>query len=412
MKKFIQYRLRKLAIKILKKYKPKIIAVTGSVGKTSVKDAIFIVLSKKFSARATIGNYNNEIGVPLSILGVESPGKSIIGWMGVLFYGWKMVVFNVDYPEFLVLEMGADKPGDIKYLTDFIIPDIAVLTAIGPSHLENFNSIEHIAKEKITLLKSLPKNGLAVVNYDDEYAKKIKESLKCEIITFGFSNKADAYASDIFMNTENNRGLTFKLNYNGSSVPIRLNNILNKTQIYAALAAALVGLHLNMNLIQIAEALGHYTAPAGRGRLLLGVKKTLIIDETYNAAPASVIAALDALDNFKKGRNIAVLGDMLELGEETIKGHEDVGAAAAKNVDYLFLYGDKVKFTAERAIKKGFDKKKLFVYDDIAQLGKDLEDLMEKEDVVLVKGSRGMHLEKVVEEIMAEPMKAGELLVH
>lgn len=412
MKKFIQYRLRKLSIKILKKYKPKIIAITGSVGKTSVKDAIEVVLSKKFSARKTLENYNNEIGVPLSILGVKSPGKSILGWMNVLFIGWKMVVFNVDYPEFLVLEMGADKPGDIKYLTDFIIPDIALLTAIGPSHLENFKNIEQIAREKITLLKSLPKNGLAIVNYDDDYAKKAKETLKCEVITFGFSKKADAYASDIFVNTEKNVGLTFKLNYNGSSVPIRLNNILNKSQIYAALAAALVGLHFNMNLIQIAEALGQYVLPAGRGRLLVGVKKTLIIDETYNAAPASVIAALDVLDNFKKGRNIAVLGDMLELGEYTIKGHESVGESAAKNVDYLYVYGDKSKFIADMAIKKGMDKKKVFVYDDIVKLGEDLEDLLEKDDVVLVKGSRGMHLEKVVEEIMAEPMKARELLAH
>lgn len=412
MKKFIQYRLRKLSIKILKKYKPKIIAITGSVGKTSVKDAIEVVLSKKFNVRKTLGNYNNEIGVPLSILGVESPGKSIFGWLNVLFIGWKMVVFNVPYPEFLVLEMGADKPGDIKYLTDFIIPDISLLTAIGPSHLENFKNIEQIAKEKITLLKSLPKNGLAIVNYDDDYAKKTKETLKCEVITFGFSKKADAYASDIFVNTEKNVGLTFKLNYNGSSVPIRLNNILNKSQIYAALAAALVGLHLNMNLIQIAEALGQYVLPAGRGRLLLGVKKTLIIDETYNAAPASVIAALDVLDNFKKGRNIAVLGDMLELGEYTIKGHESVGESAAKNIDYLYVYGDKSKFIADMAIKKGMDKKKVFVYDNIVKLGEDLEDFLEQDDVVLVKGSRGMHLEKVVEEIMAEPMKAGELLVH
>lgn len=412
MKKFIQYRLRNLSIRILKKYKPRIVAITGSVGKTSVKDAALKVLSRKFSARGTIGNYNNEIGVPLSIIGIESPGRSPFGWLKVFLVGWKMILFKTDYPKFLILEMGADKPGDIKYLTEFIKPDVAVITTIGPSHLEYFKSVEHIAKEKFALLKSLDKEGIAILNYDDEYIRGIKDTLKNEIRLFGFNKKTDVFASDLFINTQWNVGLTFKLNYQGSSVPIRLNNILSKSQVYAALAAALVGLQFNINLIEISEALSRYIPPAGRGRLILGVKKTLIIDDTYNAAPASTIASLEILNNFKQGRKIAVLGDMLELGGYTIEGHEKVGEAAAKNADYIFLYGDKMKFAAEKAIKKGFNKKKLFVYEDIMKLGEDLEDLLEKEDIVLVKGSRGMHLEKVVEEIMAEPMKAGELLVH
>ena len=149
MKKILYFTLKLLSIAVIKKYQPKIIGITGSVGKTSSKEAIFSVIKKNWRVRRSIKNYNNEIGVPLTILNQDTGGKSIVAWIKIVIAGLKLLVFkNKKYPQILILEMGADKPGDIKYLTSIAPPDIAVLTAIGRSHLQNFGQLEKTIKEK------------------------------------------------------------------------------------------------------------------------------------------------------------------------------------------------------------------------------------------------------------------------
>lgn len=423
MKLIVQKTLKVLARLILKRHKPKIIGITGSVGKTSAKEVIYTVLRSKFNVRKNIKNYNNEIGLPLTIVGISSPGKSVLGWAKVFLKAVSLSVLRSgSYPEILVLEMGIDRPGDMKYLTDFVKSDIGVVSAIGdiPVHVEFFGSAENIANEKSILIESLSSSGLAILNYDDKLVLGMRKNTDAKVVTFGLRKGADVQAIEISFSDgqwtleDGTIGTSFKVVYQGHTVPFRLSSVLGYQQIYASLAATAVGLQLGLNLIHIAKALKEYQPPPGRMRILKGIKNTFIIDDSYNAAPLSMKAALRVLKELdrKGGRKIAVLGDMLELGEFSEQAHRDIGAIAAKTVSVLFTVGEKSKFIAEEAMKAGMDKKQIMVYNDSLKAGKDLQEILKEGDVVLVKGSQGVRTELVVEEVMAEPQRAKELLVR
>jgi len=427
MRKILQFILKILARLVLWKYKPVIVAVTGSVGKTSTKEAIYTILKNHFGereVRRNQRNYNNEIGVPLTIFGLESGGKNLFIWCLRFLKVFWMLVFKQKYPKILVVEMGADKPGDIEYLTGFIKPNISVITAIGevPVHVEFFESPQQLALEKKKLIDVLDKKGIAVLNYDDPMVYQMGKDKKCKIITYGFSEGADVRAINYetrLANSEDSHvyGFTgFKAFFKGSLVPVKLNNVLGKHQIYPALAGISVGLVFGLNLIEMSEALNRdYQTLPGRMKLIKGIKNTLIIDDTYNAAPLSTSAAIKTLREVseqKQGsRTIAVLGDMLELGRYAPEVHEEIGREAAEAVDYLLTVGERAKFIAEGAIKKGLAKDRLFSFCTSEEAGKFLQDLLKENDIILVKGSRAMKMEKVVEEIMSEPERAKTLLV-
>ena len=427
LRKILQFILKILARLVLRKYKPVIVAVTGSVGKTSTKEAIYTILKNHFGereVRRNQRNYNNEIGVPLTIFGLESGGKNLFIWCLRFLKVFWMLVFKQKYPKILVVEMGADKPGDIEYLTNFIKPNISVITAIGevPVHVEFFESPQQLALEKKKLIDVLDKEGIAVLNYDDPMVYQMGKDKKCKIITYGFSEGADVRAINYesrLANSENSYvyGFTgFKAFFKGSLVPVKLNNVLGKHQIYPALAGISVGLVFGLNLIEMSEALSRdYQTLPGRMKLIKGIKNTLIIDDTYNAAPLSTSAAIKTLREIseqKQGsRTIAVLGDMLELGRYAPEVHEEIGREAAEVVDYLLTVGERARFIAEGAIKKGLAKDRLFSFCTSEEAGKFLQGLLKENDIILVKGSRAMKMEKVVEEIMSEPEKAKTLLV-
>lgn len=424
MKFIIQKILKALSKAILGKYQPKVIGITGSVGKTSTKEAIYTVLSSKFKVRKNIKNYNNEIGLPLTIIGIESPGPSIWGWCWVVLKALGLVLFKSrDYPEILVLEMGVDRPGDMKYLVDFIKCDIAVVSAIGevPVHIEFFGSLENLVEEKAILIESLKQDNVAILNYDDKLVLGMKKNVVSKVITYGLRKGADVQAIEISFSEgqwvlENgNIGTSFKVVYDGKVVPLRLFNVIGYQSVYAALAAVAVGLNLEMNLLEIVEQIRNYESPPGRMRIIKGIKNTLILDDSYNASPLAVKAALKVLKELKtepNGRKIAVLGDMLELGEFSETAHREIGALAANTVSILLTIGDKSKFIVDQAIKSGMDKNSVLVYNNSFQAGKELQNILRPDDLVLVKGSQGMRAERVVEEIMAEPQRAKELLVR
>lgn len=410
----LQKLLRLAAILVLKKYKPKIISITGSVGKTSTKEAIFVVLASKFRVRRNEKNYNNEIGIPLTIIGASSGGGSLAGWAGVFLKWLCIIIFPVKYPEILILEMGADRPGDIEYLTNFINSDAGVVTDISYSHIGYFKSVEQIALEKGALVKKLSSNALAVINIDNLYIEKLKNSIKAKIITYGFLEEADVQATDIsFVYTGENKeikGLSFKLNYEGTSIPVRL-NIIAKHQIYSVLAACALGIWFELNLVEIAAALSSFYSPAGRMNVIKGIKNSTIIDDTYNASPASVLAALQTLKDIESRRKIAVLGDMLELGEETEKSHALMGEKFFQIAGDIFIgVGERMKFAEEELIRKNFKKENIFHFASPTEAGEKLQNIIKPGDLILVKGSQGMRMEKVVEEVMEEPQKAKELL--
>jgi UDP-N-acetylmuramoyl-tripeptide--D-alanyl-D-alanine ligase len=407
--------LRLMAVLVLKKYSPRIVGITGSVGKTSAKEAVFTVLAGKFRVRRNEKNYNNEIGLPLTIIGAASGSGSLWGWSKVFFKWLAVIFFPVEYPEILILEMGADRPGDIKYLTDFISPSVGVITDISGSHLEFFKNLEGVAKEKGGLVRDMPENNLAILNFDNPYALGLKEEVKAQILTFGFSAGADIQAADVFFAYDEKaggiKGLSFKLNHRGTTIPMRLPNVLARHQIYAVLSAVVAGIHFGLNLVEIGMTLQNFYPPAGRMNLLRGIKKTSIIDDTYNSSPASNAAALATLGEIKAKRKIAVLGDMLELGSETESSHRALAKKFLEIKGDIFLaVGQRMRAAAEELKKNNFSQKNIFIFDNPAEAGRKLQEVMREGDLILVKGSQGMRMEKVVEEVMAEPQKAGELL--
>jgi len=419
MRKLLQKLLKTFSQSVLKKYKPIIIGVTGSVGKTSTKEAIYHVLKTHFGekeVRRNWRNYNNEIGVPLTILGLETGGRSLLRWFFNFIKIFWMIIFKVKYPEFLVLEMGADRPGDIKYLTDFVKLKVGVITALGdiPVHVEYFDNPQQVAKEKKNLVSSLPSDGVAVLNYDHDDVRTMAEGIEAKIMTFGLKDRADVRATNYDLKVLQNGNvseLNFKLEFSGSSVPAKLINVLGVQHLYSALAASAVGITFNMNLIEIVEALKEFQPLPGRMHLIKGIKNTLIVDDSYNAALLSVEAALESLKIFEDRRKIVVLGDMLEIGEYAPEAHKRIGEKAAQIADLIFTVGPRAKFIAEEAIKENFDSSKIFqfiVSDDAAQK---VQEIIKEGDIILIKGSRAMKMEKITKEIMAEPEKAGELLV-
>ena len=426
MRKTLEYILKILAKMTLFRYRPFVIGVTGSVGKTSAKEAIYSVLKNKMRTRRNIKNYNNEIGVPLTILGsyLSPPTniKGLFGWVKIISLSLLKLVYQ-KYPKALILELGISKPGDMKYLMSFVHPKIGVFTAIGefPSHIEFFPEREKLVGEKSILIKSLPKDGLAVLNYDDLSVRQAGKDLfkKIPIIQYGFGQGADLKIEGYETRIENLKkqdfGINFKLDYQGSFVPIRLTKVLGKHHVFAAAAGAAVGLKLGLNLIEVAQELKDYYSLPGRSNLIEGIKKTLIIDDTYNASPLSVESALDLLNEVAKAnegsRKIAVLGDMMELGAETEPGHRLIGRKIIKKADFLFAVGERARFISDEAKLKGFKKENIFEFSDVEKTGLKLQETMEQNDVILIKGSRFMRMEKIVKEVMACPEKAEELLI-
>ena len=419
-KKIIVFLLRWEAKLILRKYKPKIVGVTGTVGKTSAKEAIASVLSADFYVRKSEKSYNSELGVPLTIIGAKSAWNNFFQWFLILFKGFKLIIAPYDYPQWLVLEMGVDRPKDMKKLVSYANPQISVVTALAhvPVHIEYFKNAEDLAREKMKIARSLKENDHAILNADDEMILAEKEKIKSKILTFGFSEKADLIASDYYIVYRNEEGrdipegITFKVTYKGNIIPVRIFNAFGKQFVYAVLAALGTGIVLGMNLIEMTESLGRYQSPPGRLRLIEGIKNTYILDDSYNASPVAELAALEVLKDLPAKRKIAVLGDMLELGKFTIDEHKKIGREVSKIADYLFTIGPRSKFIAEEARAEGFNEKKIFEFSSSDEAKLEIQKKIKEGDLILIKGSQSMRMEKIVEEIMAHPEDKEELLVR
>jgi len=443
--KILKYMLKQLARLTIWRFKPQIIGITGSVGKTSTKEAVFAVLSARDGNRLKIrkseGNLNNELGMPLAILGDWSKEDLKLISRGQpagtekikkFFFWWKVIFLSkvrliasffsnkLNYPKILILEYAADRPGDIKYLLEMAKPNIAIATTIGeiPSHIEFFSGPEAVVKEKAKLIELLPANGFAILNYDNEIIINMKEKTSARIISFGFGDGADMKISGLknfsrgLLEEPPEFGSSFKLEYGGSFAPVNLKNTFGKAQAYASAAAACVGLIFDLNLVEISEALSQNYHPAkGRMNLIKGVKNSYIIDDAYNASPISMQEAIETLSSLEAtspegkpsasygARKIAVLGDMLELGKYSIEAHESLGRLAAKIVDVLVVVGLRAKFVAEAARNEGFPENKIMVFDSASEARGAVQNLIKPGDLVLIKASRAIGLDKIVEEI-------------
>lgn len=416
MRQILRFILKILAKAVIFRYRPKIIGITGSVGKTSTKEAVFTVLKEKFKARASNKNFNNEIGTPLTILGQsKSPGKNLLAWFWIFISAIKLLIIkDKNYPEILILEMGADRPGDIGYLTSIALPNISVITAIGFSHLESFHSLKNIIKEKTSILSGLAKDDWAILNNDDPNLEKAISHCQSLLYTFGKKNNSHIRISDVNIIQKNEvYGTNFKLSYSGSEVPMFLPYVLGSQHAQAAAAAAAVALALGMNLVEIGERLLDYQPARGRTNLIKGLKDTWIIDDTYNASPQSAKVALDILLTFPSaGRKIAVMGDMLELGALSEEGHQEVGRELVRlGIDYLYVIGERSRDIARGAREAGMSDDYIYYFAFTREAGIFLQEKLQPHDVILVKGSRGAKMEQIVYEIMAKPWLAKDLLV-
>lgn len=405
---------------VLAKFKPKIVAVTGSVGKSSTKEAIAVVLATKYRVRKSPKSYNSSLGVPLTILGLSTAWRSPTGWGMTIVRGF-LAYFQKDYPEVLVLETGVDRPGDMDVILSIIEPLVSVVTAIGeiPVHVEFFSGPKEIAFEKGKLARRTSSTGMVLLNADDEAVYDMRNEAHGKIVTFGFGKGAEIRVSQYALVTQKNvlgmeipAGIRCKIDFQGSTVPLRMVGALGKQQLYIASAAIGVGSYFGINPLSAAQAFEEYHPLSGRLRIVEGIKNSILLDDSYNASPMAMHAALDTLRDVPARRRIAALADMLEIGKFTIQAHQAMGELVADFVDILITVGPRAKFIAREAIERGMKRDQVHELGSAAEAGKLLQDILQPGDVVLVKGSQSMRMERAVEEIMAHPELKKDILVR
>ncbi len=418
-KKTITYILKKEAQLILKKYKPKVVAITGSVGKTSTKDAVYAVLSNIAYVRKSEKSYNSQIGLPLTILGVPNGWSSPVVWIKNILKGLWLFLYPHKYPEWLVLEVGVGKPGDMKETASWLATDVVIITAIGdtPAHIEFFNSRKHLIEEKSGLIKTLKKDGLLVLNADDEAVLGMKSKTKNITVTYGFQKDAQILANgDQILYLKDSgipEGVIYRIEEGGNSLPVVVSGVFGRNHIYASLATLAMASGLKLNMIEAINSLKNYDVPAGRMRLLVGINDSFIIDDTYNSSPFACESALNTLKEVKnKGRKIAVLGDMLELGKHTEESHKNIGKIASIKTDILCVVGPRAQSIKDGAFEAGMPSENIFEFSNSYLAGEFLKTFVASGDMILVKGSQGVRMERTVEAILKDQKNKAKLLVR
>lgn len=348
----------------------KVVGVTGSVGKTTTKEMIAAVLESTYQTGKTQGNHNNQIGLPETILGLE------------------------DDTRIAVIEMGMNHFGEMSYLSQIALPDIAVITNIGTAHIEYLGSREGILKAKLEILDGLRPNGLLLLNGDEPLLWALKDTLDYKVLYYGIENEACDYRA---MNVrQTNDGVSFHLTGSGENFELFVPSP-GTHNIYNALAAIAVGLYCGIPAQIIQKALVNFQN-TGMRQKIYETNDLMIIEDCYNAGPESMAAALSVLKNTKcSGRKIAVLGDMLELGSISHAEHYRVGRIAAQSADLVFAYGSYSDLVHQGAVTGGLSENAISKFDNHEQMAKMLFNRVKPGDVLLFKGSRGTRMEHVLE---------------
>ena len=402
---------------LLKRVKPKIVAITGSVGKTSTKDAIYVVLKNKVHARKSEKSFNSDIGVALTVLGLPNGWNNPFVWLKNIVDGALHALFSRGYPDVLVLEMGVDRPGDMKRLTKWIKPDVVVVTRLPdvPVHVEYFGSPEEVSDEKMQLAFTLKNDGIFIYNNDDEKIQHYLSEIRQQ--SFGFSRYSPSHftasADTVIYDGAFPMGIEFMLTHIDENEKMRVLGSLGIQHTYSYAAAAAVGSLFDVSLKEAAKQLKEHVPPAGRMRVLHGMAGLVILDDTYNSSPTACEHAIQTLSELRtQGRKIAVLGDMLELGQFSVREHERIGEFLAKKVDMLVTLGVRARKIAEGALAYGLPEQNILQFDDIHILVETLKALLKPNDIVLVKASQGVRAEKIVASLLDEPAHASEYLVR
>lgn len=428
LKSIVVWILTILARLALAKYKPRIVAITGTVGKTTTKDAVYAALSGFFRVRKSEKSFNSDIGIPLTILGCPNPGLNPFGWLSVFLKGARLACrksFDAPYPEWLVIEVGADRPGDIKKIGRWLCPHIAVITRFAevPAHIEFFDSAEAVVSEKAELARSVPPGGMLVLGSDDKEALRLRRSVERAAVTFGTDFDAEVRGEEyeIAQGDMEDKppaasvpvGIRFTVRVGNEVLPVFIAGGVGRQLMQAALAAFAVGVSLSLDVKRVGDALQTFSPPPGRMRIVRGIRESIIIDDSYNSSPAALSEALLTLRSVPAlGRRIAVLGDMLELGKFTGDEHRKAGIETAASSDMLVTAGLRARGFVRGAAEAGMGEKQILTFENSMEAGRALKEILTSGDVVLVKGSQRMRMERVVKACMAEPARAKEFLAR
>ncbi len=406
---------------IIAKYKPYIIAVTGSVGKTSTKDAIYTALVGQGGyTRKSEKSMNSEIGLPLTIIGAPNAWKSLTGWLKNIYKGFILIIKKHKYPDCLILEIGADHPHDIKNIVKWLKPDISIITMVGstPVHVEFFKNPEEVFQEKLSLAYATKKGGKVILYADEQKVLSIKDLIKdmqVETISYGKNSNADIKADNIEIIYESGRpkALSFVTDISGNKYTIVSQNTIGESYIYPNLCALAVAKARNLNISKAVRALNNHEVTKGRMHLIAGVNDSILIDDSYNSSPDAVLSALNSIKKVQvTGKKIIILGDMLELGKHSAEQHKMIGREVVAIADLLVLVGNRSRSTGEEAIRNGFDQNKVMYFESSSLVADKILPLISAGDLILIKGSQSIRMEKVTKALLKEQEKADRLLVR
>ena len=395
---------------VVRRYRPSIVMVTGSVGKTSTKDAVAAVLSARFFVRKSDKSFNSEFGVPFTILGVPSPWGNPLAWFSVAKSALALLVLPNHYPNMLVLEVGADRPGDLARIARMATPDVVVVTRLPeiPVHVEAYASPDAVREEEFSPAYALSASAPLIVPADDLYALDMAMRTSARVISYGCADSATVRVCDAgFYEVEGGvAGMRANVNVEGEEGSLIVKGSVGMTQLLPAAAALAAARAFLIPLPEALHALESYEPPPGRGRLLAGKNGAVIIDDSYNASPAATEEALATLKAFPHAkRRIAVLGDMLELGRYSVMEHERIGALVRASADVLVAVGIRA-----RAFAASAGNTEVMLFDTASAAAAALPDLVHEGDVILVKGSQSIRTERIVEALLANPADAVRLV--
>jgi UDP-N-acetylmuramoyl-tripeptide--D-alanyl-D-alanine ligase len=351
------------------------VAITGSGGKTTTKEMTSVILSLEGSTLKNEGNFNNLIGLPLSLFLLEKSHR------------------------YAVLEMGMNRPGEIGRLTEITDPDIGLITNVGRAHIEGVGSIEGVARAKVELLDKMAPRALAILNGDDRILMQAAAAFRKKPVTFGQGLQNAARAEKI--RNLGREGFSFDVYWRGESFPVRL-RVPGFHNVYNALASSAIALSLDVSPERIQEGLSQFEGIKGRFKVVPLSEGSLLIDDTYNSNPSSLRLSLESLKAIAaQGRNVIVgLGEMLELGEETEAGHREAGGMVAETgADWLMALGDHAPEVIQGALDKGFARKRAIRVKDHKEMGAKILEIMKPGDLVFLKASRRIGLERVAQRL-------------
>ncbi len=405
MKRFLRHLVASflaiLARAVILKYRPIVVMITGSVGKTSTKDAVAAALSERYFLRASEKSYNSEFGVPLTIIGAKNPWENPIAWIQVIQEALALILLPNHYPQLLVLEVGADSPGDLARILSIATPDAVVVTMLPeiPVHVEAYASPQAVRDEEFQPAYALAAGSPLIISADDGHSRKMAKRLSVNVISVGYGADADMRIEDSRYSA---KGMEGTLHYCGKKHTVVAANALGRTQLYAPAMGLALATTLHMSVAEALTGLTKYAPPPGRARILKGKHGTTLIDDSYNASPAAVEEILGALELVPGSRRIVAIGDMLELGRYSMSEHARIGRLIAKHADIVVAVGQRAEALREAAVEEGVKEELALGFATSIEAAHALASLVREGDVVLIKGSQGIRMERIAEVLLED----------